>query len=473
MLFNSLEFALFLPLVFALYWLIPRHYISSQNLLILCASYGFYAWWDWRFLGLILLSSTADYAVGLALSRSEKPAPRRCWLALSLIVNLGLLGFFKYYNFFVDSLVTAFHGIGVELSPASLSIVLPVGISFYTFQTLSYTLDVYHRKLKPERNAIAFFAYVSFFPQLVAGPIERARHLLPQFKRARQFTYEQGREGLQLIAQGFFKKVVIADNCAPYVDAVFSNYQTASAPTLALGTILFGFQIYGDFSGYSDMARGIARLFGMDLMLNFRRPFFAQNPAEFWNRWHISLSSWFRDYVYIPLGGSRHGKFTTYRNLLTIFLISGLWHGAHEIYLLWGLIHGINVVAYTAIRNSIGTAHGPFRYPLFNIAITYVITCLTWIFFRSSSIDSAMEYLSRLLSTSWLVQAEPVPLLLMYAIGALLLYETTQERPDSALSRTLRAPFKFAPVRWCAYLAIFSSAMLGGGDTQQFIYFQF
>ena len=280
MLFNSLEFALFLPLVFALYWLIPRHYISSQNLLILCASYGFYAWWDWRFLGLILLSSTADYAVGLALSRSEKPAPRRCWLALSLIVNLGLLGFFKYYNFFVDSLVTAFHGIGVELSPASLSIVLPVGISFYTFQTLSYTLDVYHRKLKPERNAIAFFAYVSFFPQLVAGPIERARHLLPQFKRARQFTYEQGREGLQLIAQGFFKKVVIADNCAPYVDAVFSNYQTASAPTLALGTILFGFQIYGDFSGYSDMARGIARLFGMDLMLNFRRPFLPRTPQN-------------------------------------------------------------------------------------------------------------------------------------------------------------------------------------------------
>ena len=473
MLFNSLEFALFLPLVFALYWLIPRHYISSQNLLILCASYGFYAWWDWRFLGLILLSSTTDYVVGLALNRAEKPALRRCWLALSLIVNLGLLGFFKYYNFFVESLVSAFNGIGVELSPMSLSIVLPVGISFYTFQTLSYTLDVYQRKLKAEHNAVTFFAYVSFFPQLVAGPIERARHLIPQFKRVRQFTYEQGREGLQLIAQGFFKKVVIADNCAPYVDAVFSNYQTASAPTLALGTVLFGFQIYGDFSGYSDMARGLARLFGMELMLNFRRPFFAQNPAEFWNRWHISLSSWFRDYVYIPLGGRREGRFRTYRNLLTIFLISGLWHGAHEIYLLWGLIHGVNVVTYTAIRNSLGTGYGPFRFPLINIAITYIITCLTWIFFRSESVESAMDYLWRMLSSSWFVHAEPVPSLVVYSIAALLLFEMTQERPHSALSQVLRSPFRFAPVRWCAYLGIFACGLLGGGDTQQFIYFQF
>ena len=325
MLFNSLEFLLFLPTVFAAYWILnlwtnrPRG-LQAQNILLLVASYVFYGWWDWRFLSLIAFSTIVDFAVGLQIEKanarevstdasdSVRSRTAKRWLWVSLAVNLGLLGYFKYANFFIDSWVRAWETVGVTMHHLTLQIVLPVGISFYTFQTLSYSIDMYRRKLKPTSNLIEFAAFVSFFPQLVAGPIERAAALLPQIRRPRQFDFDTAVSGLQLILWGLFKKVVVADTCAVFVNDVFDHHHDYSGPTLILGAVFFAFQIYGDFSGYSDIAIGTARLFGIQLMTNFRTPYFSRDIAEFWRRWHISLSTWFRDYLYIPLGGSRVGK---------------------------------------------------------------------------------------------------------------------------------------------------------------------
>ncbi len=305
MLFNSLEFLFFLPIVFILYWFVLNKNLGLQNLLIVAASYVFYGWWDWRFLGLIFFSSIVDFSLGIMMQKENKQARRKLYLLLSILVNLGFLGFFKYYNFFLENFNTAFTFFGSPISIQSLKIVLPVGISFYTFQTLSYSIDVYKRKLKPTKNLITFLAFVSFFPQLVAGPIERATHLLPQFYKKRVFNYSLAVSGMQQILWGLFKKVVIADNCAEFANIIFDNQEIYSGSTLFVGAILFTFQIYGDFSGYSDIAIGTSRLFGFDLMKNFNFPYFSRDIAEFWRRWHISLSTWFRDYLYIPLGGSR------------------------------------------------------------------------------------------------------------------------------------------------------------------------
>ena len=340
MLFNTLDFAIFLPAVFLIYWLFKIHF-KFQNFIIVLASYIFYGWWDWRFLSLILFSSIVDYGVGLKLKNEEKQVKRKILLWISIIVNLGFLGFFKYYNFFLDNFVSAFSFFGKEITVNSLNIILPVGISFYTFQTLSYTIDVYKKKLEPTKDFIAFSAFVSFFPQLVAGPIERATHLLPQFYKKRTFDYALAVDGLRQILWGLFKKVVIADNCAEYANWIFNNSADASGSTLILGAIFFTFQIYGDFSGYSDIAVGTARLFGFDLMKNFAFPYFSRDIAEFWRRWHISLSTWFRDYLYIPLGGSKGGTLSKVKNTFIIFIVSGFWHGANWTFIVWGALNAI------------------------------------------------------------------------------------------------------------------------------------
>ncbi len=334
MLFNSIEFAIFLPIVFLLYWYVFQRNLKLQNLFILAASYLFYGWWDWRFLSLVVFSSFVDFFVGLALKNEEKQSKRKLFLLISIVINLGLLGFFKYYNFFVDSFVDAFTLFGKQLNVSSLRIILPVGISFYTFQTMSYSIDVYKRNLKPTSDIIAFLAFVTFFPQLVAGPIERATNLLGQFYTKRHFDYANAVNGLRQILWGLFKKIVIADNAAKIVSDVFANYGSYNGSMLLLGGIFFAFQIYGDFSGYSDIAIGTSRLFGFKLMKNFAFPYFSRDMAEFWRRWHISLSTWFRDYLYFPLGGSKGGTGMKVRNTFIIFIVSGFWHGANSIFYL-------------------------------------------------------------------------------------------------------------------------------------------
>ncbi len=337
MLFNSIDFAIFLPIIFVLYWFVTNKNLKLQNTLIVLSSYIFYGWWDWRFLSLIIFSTIVDYLIGISLSKQENQNKRKILLWTSILVNLGFLGFFKYYNFFLDNFITAFSFFGTEINANSLNIILPVGISFYTFQTLSYTIDVYKRKLEPTYDFIAFSAFVSFFPQLVAGPIERATNLLPQFYKKRHFDYSKAVDGMRQILWGLFKKIVIADNCAHYANIIFNNSSEYSGSTLVLGAIFFTFQIYGDFSGYSDIAIGTSRLFGFNLKQNFAFPYFSRDIAEFWRRWHMSLSTWFRDYLYIPLGGSRVGTWNKIRNVFIIFLVSGFWHGANWTFIIWGV----------------------------------------------------------------------------------------------------------------------------------------
>ena len=407
MLFNSLDFALFLPIFFILYWFVTNKNLQLQNILIVIASYLFYGWWDWRFLLLIFFSTSIDFFVGLGLKKQSNLSKRKLLLWTSILVNLGFLGFFKYYNFFLDNFVQAFSFFGTEFRADSLQIILPVGISFYTFQTLSYTIDVYKRKLEPTSDAVSFFAYVSFFPQLVAGPIERASNLLPQFFTHRIFDYSNAMKGVQQIIWGLFKKMVIADNCAYVVNEIFSNYTNYSGSTLLVGAVLFAFQIYGDFSGYSDIAIGTARLFGFELKRNFAYPYFSRDIAEFWRRWHISLSTWFRDYVYIPLGGSQGSTWSKIRNVFLIFLISGFWHGANYTFLFWGLLNAIyflplllrkkNRVHIDAIASNRMLPH--FN-DVFRILLTFSLVTIGWIFFRSESISDAFQYLTILFSAS-------------------------------------------------------------------------
>jgi D-alanyl-lipoteichoic acid acyltransferase DltB (MBOAT superfamily) len=399
MLFNSLDFAFFLAIVFALYWLAKRS-IKLQNTILLISSYYFYACWDWRFLSLILISSLVDFLVGIALSNQEHVVKRKVLLWTSISVNIGFLAFFKYYNFFVEEFVAVFSMFGREIQANSLNIILPIGISFYTFQTLSYSIDIYKRKLEPSRDFISFSAFVSFFPQLVAGPIERASNLLPQFLRQRTFDYSNAVMGMQQILWGLFKKMVIADNCAELANMIFNNSADYSGSTLLLGAIFFSFQIYGDFSGYSDIAIGTARLFGIKLMKNFDFPYFSRDIAEFWRRWHISLSSWFRDYVYIPLGGSRVKKAKNIRNVFIVFAVSGLWHGANWTFLIWGILNAIFFLPLLLLdtnRNHLDIVAKGKLFPSFKelIAIlsTFGITVLAWVFFRAESLTHAISYL--------------------------------------------------------------------------------
>lgn len=398
MLFNSLEFLLFLPTVFFLYWFVFKNQLRAQNVLLLVASYIFYGWWDWRFLSLIIASTFLDYFVAIQLGKTAISKKRKLLLGISLVGNLGMLGFFKYYNFFVSSWIEAWSSVGISMEASTLNIILPVGISFYTFQTLSYTIDVYRKEMEPTKNFIDFAAFVTFFPQLVAGPIERASHLLPQFYKNRTFDYQNAVDGVKLIIWGMFKKVVVADNCAFFVNKIFENPEAYSSGELFVGMVFFAFQIYGDFSGYSDIAIGLSKLFGFDLMVNFKFPYFSRDIAEFWRRWHISLSTWFRDYIYIPLGGSKGTQWFQIRNVMIIFLVSGFWHGANWTYVVWGLFHALMflpLLLFNVNRSHLITkSYGWLDFA--KIGVTFLVVCIGWVFFRADSISDAFQYLAHL-----------------------------------------------------------------------------
>jgi D-alanyl-lipoteichoic acid acyltransferase DltB (MBOAT superfamily) len=477
MLFNSIEFFVFLPIVFVLYWFVTAKYLKAQNLLIAIASYLFYGWWDWRFLSLIAFSSIIDYTIGLLLQRTEVKSKRKALLWISICVNLGFLGFFKYYNFFIQSLVDSFTLLGQPLSINSLNIILPVGISFYTFQTLSYTIDVYNKKLEPTKDFIAFSAFVSFFPQLVAGPIERATNLLPQFYSKRVFKYDLAINGMRQVLWGLFKKVVIADNCAKYANIIFNNYEDYSGSTLVLGAFFFAFQIYGDFSGYSDIAIGVSRLFGFDLKRNFAFPYFSRDIAEFWRRWHISLSTWFRDYLYIPLGGSRGGIKMKLRNTFIIFIVSGFWHGANWTFIVWGALNAIYFLPLLLTnKNRVNTnivAEGKYL-PSFKeirqMAITFFITLIAWVFFRADSVTHAFLYLKGIFSSSLFSYFEIFPVTILSLLLFFIIIEWLGRNSEFAIENV---DFMNKPIRWGFYVGLIVLMFAYTGEQQEFIYFQF
>ena len=487
MLFNSADYAFFLPLVLLVYMLLRRAGLRAQNAWMLLAAYVFYGWWDWRFLGLLFGTTLNDYLVGIGLERTDEPRRRRALILLSIFVNLGVLGFFKYYNFFVASLIDAFGSIGVHLEAPTLKVILPVGISFYTFQAMTYTISVYRREMRATRDAIGFFAYVSFFPQLVAGPIERARHLLPQFFTPRPVQPEAFASGLRQMLWGFFCKLVVADNCATVVNGIFVHKEALPGSIILLGSLLFAFQIYADFSGYSHIALGTARLFGFELMQNFATPYFSQNHPEFWRRWHISLSSWFRDYVYIPLGGNRASKVRQAFNLLVTFTLSGLWHGANWTFIVWGVLNGLYVVPRVFIGEPLArpaSSPNPFiRIPtiLARVLLTFALTVLAWVFFRAPTISAAWNLLREMASPSLLTS--PVSGLRSFglltttayaalAIAFLLAMEWWQRDKRYALEFDNS---KAALITWLACALVFGITLLFRytGASLDFIYFQF
>ena len=405
MFFNSIAFAVFLPIVFLLYWFVFNKTKSAQNALLIVASYYFYSCWDWRFLFLLVFSTFLDYYTGIQIEKGKSEQSRKFWFWLSIIVNLGFLGIFKYYNFFAASFSELLTSAGFKASPILLNVILPVGISFYTFHGLSYVIDIYYKRIKAEYNFVDYSLFVSYFPLLVAGPIERATHLLPEIKVKREFDFEKAKEGVCQIIWGLVKKIVIADTCAVYANAIFDNYNTANSFSLILGAVYFAFQIYGDFSGYSDIALGVSKLFGLDLLRNFNYPYFSRDIAEFWRRWHISLSSWFRDYLYIPLGGSKGGIWMKIRNTFIIFVVSGFWHGANWTYIVWGFINAVYflpLLLSNSNRNNMGEIKLKFNFDstkvIFSILYTFSLTCLAWVFFRAKTITDAVLYLKRIIT---------------------------------------------------------------------------
>ncbi len=481
MTFVSLTFLLFMPLCVGLYWLLPGR--RSQNALLVAASYAFYGWWDYRFCALLLVSTAVDFAVGIGLERTDKSRRRKLLLALSVITNLGLLGFFKYFNFFAESLEDVADGLGFELSTTTVNVVLPVGISFYTFQTLSYSIDVYRGKLAACTSLLDYAAYVSFFPQLVAGPIERGTHLVPQFAASRRFDVAPAIEGCRLILWGFFKKAAVADNLGLFVDAVYAAPSEASGVTLALATVAFAFQIYCDFSGYSDIAIGCARFFGIDLMRNFAYPYFARSLAEFWRRWHISLSTWFRDYLYIPLGGSRGGRWLTARNLLITFVVSGLWHGAAWNFVVWGAINGV-ILAVHVLRaaprgRGVGEIPGserllPAPVDLVRMVGTFTVVCFAWVFFRAADWSAAVVAIERMVtfasgeSYAAFGGARIIPVFGLVVF--LVVVEWLQRNRHDALYMP-RLPLA---ARWAVYtIVLWLTALVLPPKPSPFIYFQF
>jgi D-alanyl-lipoteichoic acid acyltransferase DltB (MBOAT superfamily) len=477
MLFNSFDFAIFLPIVFIIYWFIVNKSLKLQNFFLLSASYVFYGWWDWRFLSLIVLSTIVDFYIDKSLKGEENLKRRKLLLCLSLAVNLGFLGFFKYFDFFVDNFKTAFSFFGVELNGASLNIILPVGISFYTFQTLSYTIDVYKKKLEPTDKLIDFAAYVSFFPQLVAGPIERAINLLPQFATKRVFNYKMAVDGMRQILWGLFKKVVIADNCATFVNLIFESPGDHSGITLLLGGVLFAFQIYGDFSGYSDIAIGTSRLFGFNLMKNFAFPYFSRDIAEFWRRWHISLSTWFRDYLYIPLGGSRGSNWKKIRNVFIIFIVSGFWHGANWTFIFWGFLNALYFLPLLLLKRNRKNLGGISEKNIFpsisefiQISTTFLLTVFAWIFFRANSISDAFLYYKKMFSDFFALPSELPSISISILLLIFIIIEWMQRDKEHGLELSERMP---SVLKWTFYILLIIAIDLFGGSQQQFIYFQF
>lgn len=468
MLFTSFEFFVFLPVVFALYWLLQRQ-LRWQNLLVVAASYLFYGWWDWRFLLLIAFTSACSYWSGLLIGSGRH---RKAALWGNIIVNLAILGLFKYYDFFAKEFSQLF---GLQADSITLNLILPVGISFYTFQALSYSIDIYRSKMEPTQDVVAFFAYVSFFPQLVAGPIERATNLLPQFQRERQFDYGMAVDGVRQMLWGFFKKVVVADNCAVYVDDIWNNINGESSLNLAMAAALFSIQIYCDFSGYSDIAIGTAKLFGIKLMQNFKVPYFSRDIAEFWRRWHISLTTWFRDYVYIPLGGSRTSKSKVVRNTFIIFLISGFWHGANWTFILWGAFHALMFLPLILLgknRKYTDTVAAkrwlPTPKELSQMTFTFVLAALGWILFRSQSIGEALDFYAGIVSGEW--SGLNLPMRAIAFVALMLAVEWLQREREHGLDMS---GVRHRAVRYACYLAVLAVIFMYGVFNETFIYFQF
>ena len=487
MTFASLTFLLFFPVIFALHWSLRER--RWQNLVLIFASYVFYGWWDYRFCALMLISSLVDYGIGLALGRTDHPSYRRGWLWLSIVCNLGLLGFFKYFNFFADNFKQMADMIGWQLNTGTLEIILPVGISFYTFQTLSYTIDVYRRRMSPTSNLIDYLAFVSFFPQLVAGPIERATNLLPQFAQKRQFNEYVARDAFCQILWGFVKKLVLADRLAALVDTVYASPGDAQGPLLAMATVCFAFQIYCDFSAYSDIAIGTAKLFGIDLMRNFAYPYFSQSMSEFWRRWHISLSSWFRDYVYLPLGGSRTTARRSAINVLITFVVSGLWHGAAWRFILWGGLNGGAVVAekvFGPTHSTQGNTPGgerliPHPKTLMRMLWTFTLVCICWVFFRAATIYDGYLVLRNIVRDLFVGSAYEALLLeiqtdsflstTLMVLGAFVVVEWIQRREE----HPLRIRSWSLPLRWATYTILIwgSLNLMPTSRVNPFIYFTF
>lgn len=482
MLFNSIHYAFFLPVIFFLYWFITPKKLSIQNLLLLAASYFFYSCWDWRFLFLLIFSTLLDYYTGLQIHSSESKKKKQVWLWISILVNLGFLGVFKYYNFFIESFADALSFLGIKSNVSSLSLILPVGISFYTFHGLSYVFDLYRNKILPEKNIINYSLFVSFFPLLVAGPIERATHLLPQIKKARVFDQSKAIDGLRQILWGLFKKIVIADNCATFANTIFDHSGEYGGSTLVIGALFFTFQIYGDFSGYSDIALGTARLLGIELLRNFNYPYFSRDIAEFWRRWHISLSSWFKDYLYIPLGGSKGGMLKTVRNTFIIFIVSGFWHGANWTFIAWGLVNALFILPSILTHHNRDhleiVAKGrylPNLREFLSILATFSITVLAWIFFRATDLTHAYTYLKGIFSSSlfsipyFVGIGLCIPTLILTAI--FMLIEWIGREESYAIAKFGAGWYR--PLRWTFYYSLLFCLIYFTGKEQQFIYFQF
>ena len=473
MLFNSISFAIFLTIVFIIYWSLKNKHLIYQNLILLISSYIFYGWWDWRFLSLIALSTVVDYLVGIQIDKAKSKKTKKNFLLISLIVNLGLLAVFKYFNFFITSFEEMLNSVGLPFDTWTLNIILPVGISFYTFQTLSYSIDLYKGKIKHTDDFISFAAFVAFFPQLVAGPIERARHLLPQFIKKRKFNYQIAISGISLLSYGFFKKLVIADRLAIYVNNIFSDIENANTISLLLGIIFFSFQIYADFSGYSLIARGSAKLLGFDLILNFNKPYLASSITSFWKRWHISLSTWFRDYLYIPLGGNRVSQLRNYYNLIIVFLLSGLWHGANWTFVIWGALHAFYLIIYLQYKKTFNPklTENLFR-KFINILTVYSCVTFAWIFFRANDLNHAMKYINKIIEFDFslnLVQisAEKGPLNLALSLCVIILLYVSYLLPKNLSFKKTSSYLLFN------IIIILIITLIGVNGKTEFIYFQF
>lgn len=478
MLFNTLNFAIFLPIVFIFYWFVANKNLKLQNIFLLVASYFFYACWDWRFLFLLIFSTLLDYYTGIKMSDSKNKNERKFWFWLSISINIGFLGVFKYYNFFAESFALSASYFGFHVDAFTLKVILPVGISFYTFHGLSYVIDIYKERIKAEKNFIDYSVFVCFFPLLVAGPIERATHLLPQIKTKRIFNYEKAVDGLRQILWGLFKKVVIADQCALLANDIFNNSSDYSGSTLFLGGLLFTFQIYGDFSGYSDIALGTARLFGIDLLRNFAFPYFSRDIAEFWRRWHMSLSTWFRDYLYIPLGGSKGGMWMKIRNTFIIFIVSGFWHGANWTFIIWGFLNALYIMPSIVLnthRNNLDiVAQGkilPTLKEFMSMSITFILTVFAWIFFRSNNVDHAVSIISTIFSKSIFSLPTILPKTLFLFLLIFVIIEWFGREEQFAIAKLgLKSRRIFA---WAFYFIIVLTIFYFSGPEEQFIYFQF
>ena len=477
MFFNSFHFALFLPLIFVLYWFVFNKSKSTQNFLLICASYYFYSCWNWHFLFLLVFSTLLDYFAALQIEKSKTAKRSKIILWICVSINLGFLGVFKYYNFFADSFSALLLSCGINASPVLLNIILPVGISFYTFHGLSYIIDIYYKRIKAEPNFIDYSLFVSYFPLLVAGPIERATHLLPQIKVKRNFDFDKAKQGIHQIIWGLVKKIVIADSCAVYANQIFDHYQNMNSLSLILGSVYFAFQIYGDFSGYSDIALGTSKLFGIDLLKNFDFPYFSRDIAEFWRKWHISLSSWFKDYVYIPLGGSAGSTWLKVRNTFIIFLVSGFWHGANWTYVAWGFINALYFLPLLLLkqnRKNINTIQLTFNFSsfkeIFNLLLTFGITCFAWIFFRSKSITDAFLYIKKIF-VNWTFkeqyfEIERYNYELLYLIVVFVIVEWNFKEKIEPISG------KYSWIKLALCLAVIL-ALGVFSDSKEFIYFQF